>query len=149
MGSIVSGSGLTEQEVRRTNDSSISIHAPRAGSDDKPVMFCGKDFVISIHAPRAGSDGRLGSKCVVERRFQSMLPVRGATILVTAQTAKNLERLASMCGYREIGMVVDKLTREKMISLHTDALMPGERKGKQIWDTGVTARNMRSGPVTT
>lgn len=52
--------------------------------------------------------------------------------LVTAQTAKNLERLASMCGYREIGMVVDKLTREKMISLHTDALMPGERKGKQI-----------------
>lgn len=71
------------------------------------------------------------------------------SILVTAQTAKNLERLASMCGYREIGMVVDKLTREKMISLHTDALMPGERKGKQIWDTGVTARNMRSGPVTT
>ena len=45
---------------------------------------------------------------------------------------KNLERLASMCGYREIGMVVDKLTREKMISLHTDTLMPRERKGKQI-----------------
>ena len=86
--------------------------------------------------------------------------MRRISILVTAQTAKNLERLASMCGYREIGMVVDKLTREKMISLHTDALMPGERKGKQkklykykkgkqIWDTGVTARNMRSGPVTT
>ena len=75
--------------------------------------------------------------------------MRRSSILVTAQTAKNLERLASMCGYREIGMVVDKLTREKMISLHTDALMPGERKGKQIWDTGVTARNMRSGPVTT
>lgn len=74
--------------------------------------------------------------------------MRRISILVTAQTAKNLERLASMCGYREIGMVVDKLTREKMISLHTDALMPGERKGKQIWDTGVTARNMRSGPVT-
>lgn len=38
------------------------------------------------------------------------------------------------CGQplREIGMVVDKLTREKMISLHTDTLMPGERKGKQI-----------------
>lgn len=58
--------------------------------------------------------------------------MRRISILVTAQTAKNLERLASMCGYREIGMVVDKLTREKMISLHTDALMPGERKGKQI-----------------
>lgn len=58
--------------------------------------------------------------------------MRRISILVTAQTAKNLERLAFMCGYREIGMVVDKLTREKMISLHTDALMPGERKGKQI-----------------
>lgn len=58
--------------------------------------------------------------------------MRRISILVTAQTAKNLERLASMCGYREIGMVVDKLTREKMISLHTDALMPGERKGKQM-----------------
>ena len=38
--------------------------------------------------------------------------MRRISILVTAQT--------------------DKLTREKMISLHTDALMPGERKGKQI-----------------
>lgn len=58
--------------------------------------------------------------------------MRRISILVTAQTAKNLERLASMCGYREIGMVVDKLTREKMISLHTDTLMPRERKGKQV-----------------
>ena len=57
--------------------------------------------------------------------------MRRISILVTAQTAKNLERLASMCGYREIGMVVDKLTREKMISLHTDALMPGERYVEQ------------------
>lgn len=56
--------------------------------------------------------------------------MRRISILVTAQTAKNLERLASMCGYREIGMVVDKLTREKMISLHTDALMPGGKKGE-------------------
>lgn len=39
--------------------------------------------------------------------------MRRISILVTAQTAKNLERLAFMCGYREIGMVVDKLTREK------------------------------------
>lgn len=29
--------------------------------------------------------------------------MRRISILVTAQTAKNLERLASMCGYREIG----------------------------------------------
>lgn len=28
------------------------------------------------------------------------------------------KRLAAVCGYSEIGRVVDKLTREKMISLH-------------------------------
>lgn len=33
-------------------------------------------------------------------------------------TEWNLERLAEVCGYSEIGRVVDKLTREKMISLH-------------------------------
>lgn len=30
----------------------------------------------------------------------------------------SIERLAAVCGYSEIGRVVDKLTREKMISLH-------------------------------
>ena len=58
--------------------------------------------------------------------------MRRISILVTAQTAKNLERLASMCGYQEIGMVVDKLTREKMISLHTDALMTAGNRWIQI-----------------
>lgn len=43
--------------------------------------------------------------------------MRRISILVTAQTAYNLDRLAAMCGYREIGRVVDKLTREKMLSL--------------------------------
>ena len=37
--------------------------------------------------------------------------MRRISILVTAQTAKNLERLASPCGYREIRPVVNKLTR--------------------------------------
>lgn len=45
--------------------------------------------------------------------------LRRVSLLVTAQTVYNLERLATMCGYREIGQVVDKLTREKMISMHT------------------------------
>ena len=43
--------------------------------------------------------------------------MRRLSILVTAQTAKNLERLAAMSGYFEI---VDKLTREKMISLRCE-----------------------------
>lgn len=44
--------------------------------------------------------------------------LRRISIIVTVQTKGNLERLAAVCGYSEIGRVVDKLTREKMLSLH-------------------------------
>lgn len=43
--------------------------------------------------------------------------MRRLSILVTAQTAKNLEKMAAMSGYKEIGRVVDKLTRDRMIYL--------------------------------
>ena len=33
-------------------------------------------------------------------------------------TAEYIEREAAVSGYKELGCVVDKLTREKMISLH-------------------------------
>lgn len=45
--------------------------------------------------------------------------MRRVSILVTAQTLGNLEKLAAISGYREIGRVVDKLVREKMISLNS------------------------------
>ena len=56
----------------------ISIHAPHAGSD----LAYDLDFavvLISIHAPHAGSDLR---RCppVCCCRFQSTLPMRGATL---------------------------------------------------------------------
>ena len=44
--------------------------------------------------------------------------LRRISVLVTAQTAHNLDRLADMCGLRDQGRVIDKLVREKMISLH-------------------------------
>ena len=44
--------------------------------------------------------------------------LRRVTLLVTAQTAYNLDRLAAMRGYREPGHVVDKLVREKMLELN-------------------------------
>ena len=44
--------------------------------------------------------------------------MRRVSMLVTAQTLGNLEKLAAMSGYREVGRVVDKLVREKMISLN-------------------------------
>ena len=46
--------------------------------------------------------------------------MRRVSMLVTAQTAKNLDRLATMSGYYEVGRVVDKLVREKMISLRCE-----------------------------
>lgn len=49
--------------------------------------------------------------------------LRRISIVVTAQTKSNLERLAAACGYSEVGKVVDKLTREKMLFLH------GTKKG--------------------
>nr|DAG79828.1 MAG TPA: hypothetical protein [Caudoviricetes sp.] len=43
--------------------------------------------------------------------------LRRVSILITAQTKANLERLAAAAGYRDIGRVIDKLTREKMLVL--------------------------------
>lgn len=55
--------------------------------------------------------------------------LRRISIVVTAQTKGNLERLAAVCGYSEIGRVVDKLTREKMISLFLTASVPKKKIG--------------------
>ena len=56
----------------------ISIHAPRVGSDDLLSM---QDafLIISIHAPRVGSDFVYERITVNRARFQSTLPVWGAT----------------------------------------------------------------------
>ena len=35
----------------------ISIHAPRAGGDEKALIDLTVQQAISIHAPRAGGDG--------------------------------------------------------------------------------------------
>ena len=43
--------------------------------------------------------------------------MRRISVLVTAQTAYNLDKLTAMCGYKERGRVIDKLVREKMIMM--------------------------------
>lgn len=43
--------------------------------------------------------------------------LRRISVLITAQTANNLDRLAAMCGLRDQGRVIDKLVREKMLDL--------------------------------
>ena len=81
----------------------ISIHAPRVGSDLRPPTCrkapanfnprspCGErpgcfgqslvESNISIHAPRVGSDHIAFSNTGVRTKFQSTLPVWGATFL--------------------------------------------------------------------
>ena len=43
--------------------------------------------------------------------------LRRVSIVVTAQTLYHLNRLAAMSNYHETGRVVDKLVREKVVSL--------------------------------
>ena len=52
--------------------------------------------------------------------------LRRISMLVTAQTAASLEKLAQMDGQPSIGRVMDKLVRDRMISL---------RQPKEIWMT--------------
>jgi len=47
--------------------------------------------------------------------------LRRISILITAQTAYNLEKLRKICGYKYTGKVVDKLVREKMIEMKGDS----------------------------
>ena len=91
---------------------SISIHAPRAGSDVKIGTICSKRLIsihapragsdagyypfricpfISIHAPRAGSDRLAGRKQRTTKRFQSTLPVRGATRKPTSRRRRRVK----------------------------------------------------------
>lgn len=43
---------------------------------------------------------------------------RRVSLLLTAQTVWNLGKLAQIAGFKDTGRVVDKLVREKMLSLH-------------------------------
>ena len=56
----------------------ISIHAPRTGSDGE-TRRKPRPARISIHAPRTGSDAIEAADDLVEWAFQSTLPARGAT----------------------------------------------------------------------
>lgn len=42
---------------------------------------------------------------------------RRVSVLLTSQTVYHLQRIAASCGRKDIGWVVDKLTREKVLEL--------------------------------
>ncbi len=57
----------------------VSIHAPRVGSDYERAGDFANAQGVSIHAPRVGSDFPRSPCHQGKRRFQSTLPVWGAT----------------------------------------------------------------------
>ncbi|EDN01988.1 hypothetical protein BACCAP_00021 [Pseudoflavonifractor capillosus ATCC 29799] len=58
----------------------ISIHAPRVGSDLTLADSTAAQSQISIHAPRVGSDRTVTGSMGFPALFQSTLPVWGATM---------------------------------------------------------------------
>ena len=70
--------GSDLQALYEAADDEISIHAPREGSD-RGAGRLALAVPISIHAPREGSDRWTSTSRMAYSRFQSTLPVRGAT----------------------------------------------------------------------
>lgn len=54
--------------------------------------------------------------------------LRRISVLVTAQTAYNLQRLADMDGQSNEGRVIDKLVRDRMIQIHSSLQRGGEKQ---------------------
>ena len=74
----VGGATREYQDFYESED--ISIHAPRGGSDQwsRAVLYFQS---ISIHAPRGGSDAKAITAPAEQQKFQSTLPVGGATVV--------------------------------------------------------------------
>ena len=91
---------LRQRSVRRDR---ISIHAPRVGSDlaSTPARYIFGD--ISIHAPRVGSDRPYQPEPRPPPRFQSTLPVWGATrARARARRRTSYFNPRSPCGERQL-----------------------------------------------
>ena len=73
--------GSDDRPVRLRQLPHISIHAPRTGSDSSIVSSRFPGLQISIHAPRTGSDTARTPAITMTILFQSTLPARGATLL--------------------------------------------------------------------
>ena len=70
--------GATIREVTNTAQSEFQSTLPVGGATDSNSDFT-KSFTISIHAPRVGSDHDFCNYFLKEEIFQSTLPVWGAT----------------------------------------------------------------------
>ena len=93
----------------------ISIHAPLTGSD---AGFAAKTdgSAISIHAPLTGSDPTVIVRKQSKRRFQSTLPLRGATTFDLASTPS--AGFQSTLPLRGATIALDPRPVRSLISIH-------------------------------
>ena len=71
--------GATQASRSQGGVKNISIHAPNEGSDVITANTINKQ-IISIHAPNEGSDPNMLSLSLRFTKFQSTLPMKGATV---------------------------------------------------------------------
>ena len=70
--------GATQRQKITQLNTTVSIHAPRAGCDFSVSLIIHRE-AVSIHAPRAGCDIDMSASRSIHVRFQFTHPVRGAT----------------------------------------------------------------------
>ena len=88
--------GATTCRAYHLNPFTISIHAPREGSDRRGQAEGDRPKVISIHAPREGSDLELLIPFDRVLEFLSTLPARGATGGVLKRHRKEAQFLSTL-----------------------------------------------------
>lgn len=55
---------------------------------------------------------------------------RRVSVLISSQTLYHLESMRQFCGYNDIGRVIDKLVREKQMSLNEGVREDGRSKNQ-------------------
>ena len=106
------------------------VDGPVDGALVEEVLLAG----MALYTARTGQTARMVRRSLQEQVRKDGDAMRKKNLrrlrcLVTAQTMGSLERLARMDGGWDVGRVIDKLVREKMLSLHRPPGLCG-RKGE-------------------
>lgn len=106
------------------------VDGPVDGALVEEVLLAG----MALYTARTGQTARMVRRSLQEQVRKDGDAMRKKNLrrlrcLVTAQTMGSLERLARMDGGWDVGRVIDKLVREKMLSLHRPPWLCG-RKGE-------------------
>lgn len=98
----------------------------RLPEPDKDVLLCSGlgNFRMAVGGKYELDGGIAHREKRREKLNMKNKNLRRLRCLVTAQTRGNLERLAQMDGCGDVGRMVDKLTRDKMLALRQSVVGP-------------------------